>query len=757
MKLKRTYLLPTLLLLSNPAFSLGLGYAKVNSYINQPLSASIDIKQLGQVAPEDIKVYLSSALDFQRFGIEKTYFLRKLNFRVLYDEGQQAQILVTTKKSIKEPLVDFVITVQWPEGNITRDYSLFLNPHPNIANISKPKITRNTPPRKTVTQTTKTRTSKASRIDYSYLPTQDSYGPTKDGESISMIAQRVRPDDTYSIQRIMRAIHQMNPGAFINGDIDRLKMGTVLQLPPLDRAEFKKSDYGYQPPSSASRERFAARDESQTRREDRAESEEIPVRMSDSTAMRKPAIDEQDSELRLLSTGEQQDLSVLEIENPTQEDIDRVSNELIKLTLERVKRLKEENQALKDRFELLAERMEEAVEKNARLDEQLEALQSSNQILADGGSLSESGVLPAGTQQGESDSRPGDGGALLKDVDASIDESMAIEAELGADGSSEMVSRSELDETPELSETLPAKTASKPADEQKVNEVAKVEVKTQVKTTPKKEEEGWFSSLMNTINEYFSIWYLVIIALIGAIAAGIKFILPRFKDGIMDKFPLYRKYKGDSVVGDGSELDDIDLELFETKEEPKLEKKEIPSNTIPKSPPKVEQTIEDSNIIEELEVSGAGTLSAQEDTVDDLDDIFGEPTTDNEVEPDHGSSVQSSVLPSSESQINFNDILGTPDSSDSKTDDSVDIISQSSVYFAYGKFDLAEQLIKDGLETDPDNKKYKLKLMECYAKMDNEEEFLSYLTKVSDLYSGDEEFKTKVQKLYKDRWKKELY
>jgi len=701
---------------------MGLGFAAVESYINQPLLAKIEIKHLGQVAPEDIKVYLSSALDFQRFGIEKTYFLRSLNFKVLYEEGQNAYIHVTTKNPIKEPLVDFVITVQWPEGNITRDYSLFLNPNPII---NQPKIDRfATKAKSERNPPASTKMQAIEELSYEFPSDQiGEYGPTRNGESISMIASRVRPDDSYSIQRIMRELHRMNPDAFITGDINRLKMGKMLKIPPLMRSQFKKSD------APMTFEEQLITETKKPKPAYQPEQISLPESvMSD---------DKEDSELRLLSGGDQADLDMLEIENPTQDDIDKVSNQLIKVTLERVKRLKEENLALRKRFEMLVERMEEAVEKNARLDEQLAALQNSNQAMEGGKEI-------------------------YKDIDAEVDQSLADsipqQQENKDDSKDEEIIKKEQQATASSSKDIAKQEIMKPAQNEADNSESKLEQKTkptvQVKTHAKEQEDSLLDSLLKWVSETLSIWYLVIAAVVAAIIAAIKFIFPKFKDkGIMDKFSLYRKYKSDSLTTD-DDIDDIDLDLFETKEESKPESKD-------KNGQKIEPAINDKEEIEELEISNAGTLSGQEDAIDDLDDIFGEPNMDEEqeAEPDHGSSVQNSAL-SNDSQINFNDILGTTNSasaSDDNSSDGVDIISQSSVYFAYGKFDLAEKLILDGLETDPENKKYKLKLMECYAKMDNEENFLSYLTKVSELYSGDEEFRSKIQKMYHDRWKKELY
>jgi len=291
---------------------------------------------------------------------------------------------------------------------------------------------------------------------------------------------------------------------------------------------------------------------------------------------------------------------------------------------------------------------------------------------------------------------------------------------------------------------IEAKTAA-------VKDLPKVAVKSEVKAPVSKADEGLLDSIMKWMAEYLSVWYLIFPLLIGLVAYGYKAIWPKYrhKMGIMDKFSIYKKYSGGKVSAADDDIDDIDLDLFEAKPE---EKKETAIKAVE---PTIGSDTEEE--IEELTATSAGLLSAQEESVDELDDIFGDTADDFAEEEDSGSSVQSSVLPS-DSQIDFNDILGSGSSnSETKSDSDVDIISQCSVYFAYGKFDLAEQLILDGLETEPNSKKYKLKLMECYAKMDNEENFLSYLSKCSDLYSGDEEFREKIQKMYKDRWKKELY
>jgi pilus assembly protein FimV len=56
---------------------------------------------------------------------------------------------------------------------------------------------------------------------------------TSDSETLSDIALRVRPNQTVSVQQTMLAIQELNPDAFIGGNINRLRSGQVMRVPSL--------------------------------------------------------------------------------------------------------------------------------------------------------------------------------------------------------------------------------------------------------------------------------------------------------------------------------------------------------------------------------------------------------------------------------------------------------------------------------------------------------------------------------------------
>ena len=56
---------------------------------------------------------------------------------------------------------------------------------------------------------------------------------TSENDTLSDVALRVRPDDSVTVQQTMLAIQRLNPDAFKDGNINRLRSGQVLRIPEL--------------------------------------------------------------------------------------------------------------------------------------------------------------------------------------------------------------------------------------------------------------------------------------------------------------------------------------------------------------------------------------------------------------------------------------------------------------------------------------------------------------------------------------------
>jgi len=111
------------------SFALGLGEIEVNSFLNQPLNAEIQVISARPGEIDDLLVSLASREAFSRAGLERPLHLSDLKFTVRKNEsGDSAVIVVTTRDSIKEPFLNFLIEADWSKGRLLREFTVLLDP-----------------------------------------------------------------------------------------------------------------------------------------------------------------------------------------------------------------------------------------------------------------------------------------------------------------------------------------------------------------------------------------------------------------------------------------------------------------------------------------------------------------------------------------------------------------------------------------------------------------------------------------------------
>ena len=222
----RWSLFGALLIGANTALGLGLGRIDVQSVLNQPLAAEIQILNASEWAANDLKVGLASPDEFERLGVERSIGLFDLEFKAV-QRGSNIVIETITEDAIVEPFLHFVLVLDWPRGRLLKEYTVLLD----------------LPPTQGVIQPLMPRAgfeTKSSRAVERANPATVSVGSTGQlttiGDTLWDIALATRPDRSISIPQMMMAIQQANPEAFINGNINRLKVGYALKIPAFETA-----------------------------------------------------------------------------------------------------------------------------------------------------------------------------------------------------------------------------------------------------------------------------------------------------------------------------------------------------------------------------------------------------------------------------------------------------------------------------------------------------------------------------------------
>lgn len=226
--------------LSVPVHALGLGELDSRSTLNQNFNG--DIKLLSVAADElaSVRIKLADQEAFSRAGVDRPFYLSLLKFEPILNKRGQAIVRVTSDFPIREPFLNFLIEVNWPNGRLLREYTVLLDP-PTTTRRRPPVVKPATKVARPAASPTPTKTQAAPATPAAPVApsvTADvagpsEYGPVKANDTAWGIAKRLRPDGV-SMEQMMMALLEANPQAFINNDINRLRRGRILRVPSVD-------------------------------------------------------------------------------------------------------------------------------------------------------------------------------------------------------------------------------------------------------------------------------------------------------------------------------------------------------------------------------------------------------------------------------------------------------------------------------------------------------------------------------------------
>ena len=236
---KLRVLISAILLTPAAALGLGLGEIRLNSSLNEPLSAEIDLVAATPEELATLNAQLASQEVFARYGLDRPAYLGSLEFSVGRGQDGRSVLLVQSRDTISEPFVSFLVDVTWPRGRLLREYTVLLDPPAMLASGDSPA------PAPVAAPTTVPQQPAAAAPAAEAPPPPEatpaatpvaSEGSTYEverGDTLYDIARGVAGDDRQAIQRAMIAFFRANPDAF-SGNINLLHAGAIMRVPSSD-------------------------------------------------------------------------------------------------------------------------------------------------------------------------------------------------------------------------------------------------------------------------------------------------------------------------------------------------------------------------------------------------------------------------------------------------------------------------------------------------------------------------------------------
>ncbi len=400
---------------ASQAHALGLGQIRIKSALNEPLDAEIQLLQVRDLDPLQVVPKMADLDQFAMAGIDRSRLLSDVQFSVSINQNGTGSIRMTSSRPVREPFLNLLVEVNWPNGRLVREYTVLLDPPAfqaaSIGGSAAPvpaQVTRSSvpapqpvfaPPSRSRPPADNIRSNMNSQTQV-FVETNDTLGG---------LAKRYSPGGGTSINQMMLALQRKNPQAFPSANINFLKAGVVLDLPSLNEVQALSA-------REASNE--VARQMQRWKAGTAAPAPSAPQEdgskkksLAPADAQPKPAAADE-GQLKILSAPDQGDVAPTQDEagadkvveapvaDPEKAELLRRNEELenrLAVTQESVDKIERDNTELNDKLTAISQQMETLQRLLELKDEQLAALQDQLQQVQPAAAVPAAPAKPAPT------------------------------------------------------------------------------------------------------------------------------------------------------------------------------------------------------------------------------------------------------------------------------------------------------------------------------------------------------------------------
>ncbi|WP_255593167.1 FimV/HubP family polar landmark protein [Acidovorax sp. sic0104] len=230
------------------ASALALGRITVQSALGEPLRAEIDLPQITPAEADTLRATAATPEVFRAQGMEYTQAMTSLQIQLQRRPDGTAVLRLSSTRPVNDPFLDLVLDANWGSGRIVRSYTMLFDPpalrRPAPSVTASPQISAPTPPAPAVRAPITPRASEPAEAAPPPSPrpaaaprATPAEGVTvQSGDTAGRLANAYRPAGV-SLDQMLVAMMRANPDAFIQGNVNRLKAGAVLQMPSESAAQ----------------------------------------------------------------------------------------------------------------------------------------------------------------------------------------------------------------------------------------------------------------------------------------------------------------------------------------------------------------------------------------------------------------------------------------------------------------------------------------------------------------------------------------
>ncbi|MEG2281584.1 MAG: FimV/HubP family polar landmark protein, partial [Comamonas sp.] len=231
------------------AAALALGSIRVQSALGEALRAEIAIPQATTAELNSLAVQIASPEIFRAQGMDYSNAARSIQVQLHRNADGTASLRLSSNTPLQDPFIDLVLETQWSAGHLVRSYTVLLDPPSSQRTAAAPAQAPQIAPPATASVTGRNYASSSTTPQRATRPapppaptssapaaeTAEKSTRVRSGDTAGHIANANRPTGV-SLDQMLVAMLQSNPNAFINGNVNRIRAGAVVQMPSREQA-----------------------------------------------------------------------------------------------------------------------------------------------------------------------------------------------------------------------------------------------------------------------------------------------------------------------------------------------------------------------------------------------------------------------------------------------------------------------------------------------------------------------------------------
>lgn len=241
LSLKHFLFVLSISLLVLPGYVLAISLGKISSIseTNKPFSANIELENTKISQLDKISVSLATPAQFSRAGLNYSPLVSSLRFNTDISADGKPIVHVSSSMAITEPFLGFLVELNSPNGKEIKKYLVAIGQSESggqTRDSAPGRLVNTSPAEPTAIKTPNSKTKSVEDKDFPLL-----YGPIRSGETLLDVADSLSIKG-FSPEQIAMALFRSNPQAFMEGDANKPKPGSVLVIP--DRMALSASSTG---------------------------------------------------------------------------------------------------------------------------------------------------------------------------------------------------------------------------------------------------------------------------------------------------------------------------------------------------------------------------------------------------------------------------------------------------------------------------------------------------------------------------------